>query len=78
MNLKFNQARLSYSENSSEIFINQDISNKIIESPNANILQDGNTLNISGEYDYLGLNLILTTSDLSNTVSWEYYNFWKR
>ncbi|MFV1447931.1 hypothetical protein VBZ51_02225 [Maribacter sp. HS] len=67
---EINQARLSYSENNSEIFINQDISNKIIESPNANILQDGNTLNTSGEYDYLGLNLILTTSDLSNTVSW--------
>lgn len=67
---EINQARLAYSVNDTSIFINQDITNKKIESPIVDILQNDNTVHISGEYDFLGLNLILTTSDLSKTVSW--------
>lgn len=64
------QARLAYSTNNAEVYVHQDITDKKIDSPNIDIVQNGNTIFLVGDYDYLSLNLTLVTPDNTNSVSW--------
>lgn len=64
------QVRLTYSLDNTDVYINHDSVYSPIESPDVEILQQQDLITITGEYEYLGLELTISTLDLANTLNW--------